>query len=121
MLTSESFDFHGDSHPQHLHYVGPVLTEPEWVGDWSSPWPEDDPRPLVVVGFSSTYMAQERVLARTIRGLGRLDARVLVTSGPAIDPASLPTAVNTCVIRSAPHAELFPQAAAVVTMPVSAP
>jgi MGT family glycosyltransferase len=115
VLTSESFDFHGDSHPPHLRYVGPVLTEPEWVGGWSSPWQADDPRPLVVVGFSSTYMAQERLLARTIDGLARLDARVLVTSGPAIDPASLPAAGNAAVVRSAPHAELFPGAAVVVT------
>ena len=31
VLTSESFDFHGDSHPQHVRYVGPVLTEPQWL------------------------------------------------------------------------------------------
>ena len=115
VLTSESFDFHGDAHPQHVRYVGPVLTDPEWVSEWNSPWPEDDTRPLVVLSLSSTYMAQERVLARAIDGLGRLDARVLVTTGPAIDPASLPAGPNAVVLRSAPHAELFPQAAVVVT------
>jgi MGT family glycosyltransferase len=115
VLTSESFDFHGDAHPQHVRYVGPVLTDPEWVSEWHSPWLEDDPRPLVVVSLSSTYMAQERVLARAIEGLGRLDARVLVTTGPAIDPASLPAAPNAVVLRSAPHTKLFPEAAVVVT------
>jgi UDP:flavonoid glycosyltransferase YjiC (YdhE family) len=85
------------------------------VDEWRSPWPEEDPRPLVVVSLSSTYMAQERLLARAIEGLGRLDARVLVTTGPAIDPASLPAAANTAVVRSAPHAQLFPDAAVVVT------
>lgn len=115
VLTSESFDFHGDAHPPHLRYVGPVLAEPQWVEDWRSPWPQGDTRPLVVVSLSSTYMAQEPLLARTIHGLGRLDARILVTSGPVIDPSSLPTAANTAVVRSAPHAQLFPQAAAVVT------
>jgi MGT family glycosyltransferase len=115
VLTSDSFDFHGDAHPQHVRYVGPVLTDPEWVSEWRSPWPEDDPRPLVVVSLSSTYMAQERVLERAIDGLGRLDARVLVTTGPAIDPASLPAAPNAVVLRSAPHARLFPEAAVVVT------
>ena len=49
------------------------------------------------------------------RALGGLYARVLVTSGPAIDPASLPAAANTTVVRSAPHAQLFSEAAAVVT------
>jgi MGT family glycosyltransferase len=115
VLTSASFDFHGDAHPQHVRYVGPVLTDPEWVSEWHSPWPADDTRPLVVVSLSSTYMAQERVLARAIEGLGRLDARVLVTTGPAIDPGSLPTASNAVVLRSAPHTELFREAAVVVT------
>jgi UDP:flavonoid glycosyltransferase YjiC (YdhE family) len=60
-------------------------------------------------------MAQEQVLARAIDGLGRLDARVLVTTGPTIDPASLRSEGNTTVVRSAPHALLFPEAAVVVT------
>ncbi len=115
VLTSESFDFHGDSHPPHLRYVGSSLADPAWVKDWRSPWPQDDRRPLVIVSLSSTYMAQERVLRRAIEGLGRVDVRVLVTSGPAIDPASLPTAANVTVVRSAPHAQLFSEAAAVVT------
>jgi UDP:flavonoid glycosyltransferase YjiC (YdhE family) len=60
-------------------------------------------------------MAQERVLDRTIDGLARLDARVLVTTGPAVDPASLRAARNTTVVRSAPHGKLFPDAAIAVT------
>ena len=72
-------------------------------------------RPLVVVSLSSTYMAQERVLARVIEGLDPLDARVLVTTGPAIDPTSLAVRASTIVVRSAPHAQLFPHATVVVT------
>jgi hypothetical protein len=41
VLTSESFDFHGDPHPQHLRYVGSTLADPPWVDDWRSPWDED--------------------------------------------------------------------------------
>ena len=115
VLTSESFDFHGDAHPENVRYVGPVLADPSWAGAWRSPWPEHDVRPLVVVSLSSTYMAQERVLARAIEGLTRLDARVLVTIGPAIDPASLPAPPNIVVVRSAPHAQVFPEAEVVVT------
>jgi MGT family glycosyltransferase len=115
VLTSESFDFHGESHPPHVRYVGAHLADPPWVDEWRSPWAADDGRPLVIVSMSSTYMAQERVLARVIEGLGRLDARVLVTAGPAIDPSSLARAANTTIVRSAPHAQLFPHAAAVVT------
>ena len=115
VLTSESFDFHGYSHPQHLRYVGSTLTDPPWVEDWRSPWDEDDSRPLVIVSFSSTYIAQGRALARAIEGLSRVDARVLVTTGPAIDPASFHPAANTTVVRSAPHAQLLPETAVVVT------
>jgi MGT family glycosyltransferase len=115
VLTSESFDFHGYSHPEHLRYVGSTLTDPPWVEDWQSPWEQHDRRPLVIVSFSSTYMAQEQVLARTIDGLSRVDARVLVTTGPTIDPASFHPGANTTVLRSAPHAQLFPETAVVVT------
>jgi MGT family glycosyltransferase len=115
VLTSERFDFHGHSHPQHLRYVGSTLADPQWVEDWHSPWHEDDSRPLVIVSFSSTYMGQEQVLTRAIDGLSRVDARVLVTTGPAIDPASLHAGDNATVLRSAPHAQLFPETAVVVT------
>jgi MGT family glycosyltransferase len=115
VLTSESFDFHGYSHPQHVRYVGPTLADPPWVDRWCSPWDEDDGRPLVIVSFSSTYMAQERVLARVIEGLSSADARVLVTTGPTIDAASFRPGDNTTIVRSAPHAQLFPETAAVVT------
>jgi MGT family glycosyltransferase len=115
VLTSESFDFHGGAHPRHVRYVGPVLADPRWADTWHSPWAQNDARPLVVVSFSSTYMAQEGVLARTIDGLSRLQARVLVTTGPAIDPASLPAPANTVVVRSAPHTQVFPEAAVVLT------
>jgi len=115
VLTSESFDFHGDSHPAHLRYVGATLADPPWIDDWRAPWPESDDRPLVVVSLSSTYMAQGPVLQRIIGGLGRLEARVLVTTGPAIDPRSLRPEANTTVLQSAPHAEVFGRAAAVVT------
>ncbi len=115
VLTSERFDFHGDSHPAHLRYVGSTLADPPWVENWSAPWDEDDDRPLVVVSMSSTYMAQGPVLQRVIDGLARVDARVLVTTGPAIDRSSLRAAPNTTVLSSAPHAALFPRAAAVVT------
>jgi MGT family glycosyltransferase len=115
VMTSESFDFHGYSHPEHLRYVGSALADPPWVDNWRSPWDHRDRRPLVIVSFSSTYMAQERALGCAIDGLSRVDARVLVTTGPAIDPASFQPGANTTVVRSAPHAQLFAEAAVVVT------
>jgi MGT family glycosyltransferase len=115
VLTSESFDFVGERRPSHVRYVGPVLADPPWVDDWESPWTERDERKLVVVSLSSTYMAQERLLARVIEGLRAAQIRGVVTTGPAIDPALLPSAPNLEVVRAAPHARLFAEADVVVT------
>jgi len=115
VLTSESFDFHGTVRPPHVRYVGPVLADPPWVGSWKSPWPEGDERKLVVVSLSSTYMKQERLLARVIEALRQAPMRGVVTTGPAIDPSALPAAPNVAIVRSAPHSELFREAAVVVT------
>jgi UDP:flavonoid glycosyltransferase YjiC (YdhE family) len=38
-----------------------------------------------------------------------------VTTGPSIDPASVTAAANTQVVRYAPHAEILPSAALVIT------
>jgi MGT family glycosyltransferase len=115
VLTSESFDFLGSERPRHVRYVGPVLAEPAWVQEWNSPWPEDDGRKLVAVSFSSTYMAQERLLARVIDALRAAPVRAVVTTGPAVDPATLRARANVVVVRSAPHSRLFAEADVVVT------
>ncbi|HEY2159918.1 MAG TPA: glycosyltransferase [Solirubrobacteraceae bacterium] len=115
VMTSESFDFVGEDRPAHVQYVGPVLAEPSWVEEFELPWPQEDERPLIVVSFSSTYMAQERLLRRVIEGLRSSPVRAVVTTGLAIDPASLPAAPNLRVVRSAPHRRLFADADVVVT------
>jgi UDP:flavonoid glycosyltransferase YjiC (YdhE family) len=115
VLSSECFDFQGNGRPGHVRYVGPMLADPFWARAWRSPWPANDDRPLVIVSLSSTYMAQERLLQRVIDGVGGLAARVLVTTGPAIEPASLTAPDNAVVVRSAPHAQLVPAAAVVIT------
>ena len=55
----------------------------------------------MVVSFSSTYMAQERLIARTIEALGGVSVRALVTTGPAVDPGSLLTPSNVVAVRDA--------------------
>ena len=73
--TSEAFDFPITPPPANVRYVGPVLDEPDWVEAWQSPWAEDDPRPLVVVGLSSTFQGQRDALQRIVTALGTLDVR----------------------------------------------
>ena len=115
VLTSAAFDFQSPTPPPQLVYAGAALDDPDWTEPWTSPWAPGDPRPLVVVGFSSTFQNQADVLQRVIDGLRDLDVRAVVTAGPSIDPRSLRAPANVHVCRSAPHSELLKDAAAVVT------
>ena len=116
LLTAEAFDFPGPPLPSNVKYVGPQLDDPLWADPWEWPWGADDVRPLVLVGFSTTYQAQSGTLARVVHALGRLPVRALVTTGPALDASALgPAPDNVVIVSSAPHAQVMTQAAVVVT------
>lgn len=111
VLTSQAFDLPAEL-PDNVRYVGPVLDDPAWTEPYEPPAGDD---PLVVVGLSSTWMRQADALRRIVAALDTLPVRGVVTTGPAVDPAEVPGTARVDVRRSAPHAALFPQAAAVVT------
>jgi UDP:flavonoid glycosyltransferase YjiC (YdhE family) len=115
VLTSAAFDFVSTNPPKRLVYAGPELDDPAWTQPWRSPFDASDGRPLVLVAFSTTFQNQVDVLRRVIAALSELDVRAVVTTGPAIDIASLPSAANVYVCASASHSELLKEAAAVVT------
>jgi MGT family glycosyltransferase len=113
--TSAAFDFPATRLPDNVTYVGPELEDPAWAEPWRSPWPAEDRRPLVLVGFSTTFQDQVGVLSRVIGALGELEVRAVVTTGPAVNVAQLPSAKNVHVCRSAPHGQILPRAAAVIS------
>ena len=115
MQTSAAFDFPITPPPPNVRYVGPVLDDPDWTGAWQSPWPEADPRPLVVASLSSTFQDQRGLLQRIIAALGSLEVRGLVTLGPAMAGERFDLPANVVAVASAPHAQVFPHAAAIVT------
>ena len=116
VLTSPSFDFKADRLPPNVRYVGAQIEDPSWADPWQPPWPSDNRRPLALVGLSSTFQNQVPVLRRVIAGFEGLDARGLVTVGPAIDPAVFSDApANVVVIRSAPHGQVLKQTSVCVT------
>src|SRR6266540_2414908 len=80
VLTSRAFDFPGEL-PSNVRYLGPQLEDPEWTSPWESPWSSGDPRPLVVVGLTTTYQAHSGLLQRSISALAALPVRALVTCG----------------------------------------
>lgn len=113
--TSEAFDFPITPPPPNVRYTGPVLDEPDWTGGWENPWPEADSRPLVVASLSATFMDQRGPLQRIVTALGMLEVRGLVTLGPAMAGERFDLPANVVALPSAPHAQLFPHAAALVT------
>ncbi|HYR07476.1 MAG TPA: glycosyltransferase [Longimicrobium sp.] len=115
IMTSQAFDFPITPPPTNVRYVGPVLDDPDWTGEWRSPWPESAPRPLVVASLSSTFQNQRDVLQRIIAALGTLPVRGLVTLGPAMAGERFDVPANVVAVASAPHARVFPHAAAIVT------
>ncbi len=115
MLTSQAFDFPAGSLPSNVRYVGPVMDDPAWTQPWVSPWPNNHPDPLVVVGFSTTFQDQGTILQKILDALDGLPARGLVTLGPALDGRDFRAPANVVIQQSAPHAQIFPLASAVVT------
>ncbi len=112
---SRHFDFAPEGDHGRFAYVGPQLDDLAWAGEWQSPWPQDDARPLALVGFSTTFQNHIAVLQRVIDALATLPVRALVTLGPAIRPEELTPAANTVLVRSAPHNAVLKEANLVVT------
>lgn len=115
MMTSRAFDFPITPAPANVRYVGRVLDDPDWTGEWRNPWADDDARPLVVASLSSTFQDQRDALRRIIAALGTLPVRGLVTLGPAMAGERFDVPANVASVASAPHAQVFPHAAAIVT------
>lgn len=100
--------------PAEFTFVGPV-GEPAEPSGWTPPWPADDPRPLVVAGFSTgAAWDQTSRVQRTLDALDDGGHRVLVTAG-MVDPARLRVPGDAAVVPFVPHSEVFPGAAVVVT------
>lgn len=102
------------SAPPAFTYVGPIEEQLPASG-WRSPWPAEDPRPLVLVSFSATRMwDQTSRVQRTLTALADRPVRVLVTAGN-VDASHLTIPANARLAPFIPHAELLPHAAALVT------
>lgn len=113
--TSAAFDFAPPTLPEGMLYVGPQLADPPWAAPWQSPWPADDVRPLILVGFSTTFQNHVGVLQAVIDGAAALPVRLLVTLGDTISPDELVPAANCALVHSAPHNDVMPETRLVIT------
>jgi MGT family glycosyltransferase len=112
VLSPRALDYAGRRYPEHVRFVGPRLDDPSWAGEVSLPQGDDQ---LVLVGLSSTFQDQRATLERIAAALGTLPVRGLLTTGPAIDPATLAAPPNVRVERSAPHGAVLPHVSVTVT------
>lgn len=115
VLTAAAFDPPPAGAPVGARWVGAPLDDPAWCEPWRSPWAADDPRPLVLVGLSSTFQDQVEALRRLVAALATLPVRAVVTTGPAVRGGEIEGAGDVHVVASAPHAAILPEAAVVVT------
>lgn len=100
--------------PPSFAFVGPVF-ERVPASAWRSPWRADDPRPLVLVSFTTTAgWDQAPRIRRTLAALADRPYRVLVTAGRAAsDGFAIPD--NAVLVPHVPHGEVLPQTAVAVT------
>jgi UDP:flavonoid glycosyltransferase YjiC (YdhE family) len=95
-----------------LSYTGPVLAAP--TRELSST-PSTPSTPIILVSLSTTYISgQHEVLGRILDAVGAVTARVIVTTGPALDPDDLRVPDNAEVHRFSPHADLMPTVSLVI-------
>jgi UDP:flavonoid glycosyltransferase YjiC (YdhE family) len=107
-LVATRPEFDGGDPPSSVHHVGFV-----WQGTPVAARPRTTPR--VLVSFSTTsFPGQLEALQNTVDGLAGLDAEVVVTTGPSIEPAQVRSAANTTIHRYVDHGELLPETSLVI-------
>ncbi len=112
--TSRAFDFPIARLPEFIRYVGPLLEDAPAGEGWSSPWPELDPRPLVLVGFSTTYQNHAGVLQAVMDAMAGMRVRVLVTLCQ-VSPDEVNPPPNACVVSHLPHDVVMRDASLIIT------
>jgi MGT family glycosyltransferase len=115
MGTSQTFDFPAERLPESVRYVGPQLDEPAWVQSFQAPWAAGDPRPLILVAFSTSFQDHVGVLQRTIDAMTGLPVRAVVTLGDTISATELSGPENIHLVHSASHGAIMREAKVVVT------
>ncbi|WP_067817788.1 glycosyltransferase [Actinomadura kijaniata] len=112
VLSPRALDYPGRRFPAYLRHVGPRLDDPAWAGELELPGGD---APLVLVGLSSSFMNQRGQLERIAEALGTLPVRGLLTTGPAVDPATVRAPGNVLVTAAAPHSAALRHAAVTIT------
>jgi MGT family glycosyltransferase len=116
VLGYESFDFRAKKLPSNLRYVGTPIDDADVGPDtWTSPWPADDPRPLVVVSMSTLPQGQGPALHRIVEAVRGMDIRALVTLGPSLQKDEFEGSANVVLEQFVQHSAVLPHASVMVS------
>lgn len=106
VATLPALDPSGRRNDGRLTYVGPVVTAA----------PRIHAEPTVLVSLSTyRYPRMAECLQTILDACAGLDARVVVTTGPVVDPADLRAPANAELHRYVPHGELMPSASLLIS------
>jgi len=98
-----------------VRHGAPVLDAASAAPGPELPWREDDPRPLVMLSFSTVHEQRSpAMLQRALDVLGARQVRVVATLGGIVDANELSPSTNTLVLNFANHDALLAQADLVV-------
>ncbi|MFN8022773.1 MAG: glycosyltransferase [Acidimicrobiales bacterium] len=93
----------------------PVLAAERRAVPLDLPWPDDDPRPIVLLSFSTVPEQRDvDALQRALDALAPLPVLVVATTGDVVEPDELIVPANTRVVRFADHDALMRRASLVV-------
>ncbi len=95
-----------------LDHFGFLVPQP--VSADQVPFPDGD-GPRVLVGLSSTYMDQAGLLQSIVDALAAIGARGIVTTGAAVDPASITAPAGVVVTDWIDHAAVLGETEVMVT------
>lgn len=95
--------------PANLVYTGPALDLPSGPHDFTT-----HPPTILITLSTYAYAGMTQCLQRLMDATAGMAARVIVTTGPVIDPAELHPAANHEVHQYVPHDELMPQASLMI-------
>lgn len=115
LSVAQAFDFGADPAPAPYFYAGPMVRDPDWVGDAALPFARDH-RPLVLISTSTLYQGQEDMLRRCIEAVRHEPVQAVVTLGPALHPDDFQDVpANVHVLANASHDALVPHCAMVIS------
>ncbi len=116
ILGREAFNFPARRLAPNVRYVGTPIDDMDApIGAWTSPWPADDRRPLVLVSLSTLSQGQAPTMHRILDALDGLPVRALVTLGPSLHKDQFRAPANAVLETFVPHSAVLPQTAAIVS------